>query len=158
MSSPFSGAFDLKREKGVYLPEMSTWVLSLLVSPRGSQWWEKLNPAQGLAQPARQDPTFSPALSFLLKELVLGLPGQGPRWGHWDVFYTPGEERKWEIKCPPPGQASCPLRPVLAPQCEGHMFSSSLPALETSKYPQECVSHLGKAGGEASELQLGSGS
>lgn len=26
-----------KKEKGIYLPEMSTWVLILLLSPRGSQ-------------------------------------------------------------------------------------------------------------------------
>lgn len=123
---------------------MSTWVLILLLSPRGSQWWEKLNPAQGLARPSRQDPTFSPALSFLPRELILGLPGQGPRWGHWDAFYTPKDERTWEMKCPPPVQASGPLRPVLAPQGEGHMFSSSLLALETSKCPQECSPHLGK--------------
>lgn len=62
------------------------------------------------------------------------------------------------MKCPPPVQASGPLWPVLAPQGEGHMFSSSLLALETSKYPQECGPHLGKAGGQASELEWGSGS
>ena len=79
----FLWIIDLKKKKGIYLPQTSTWVLILLVSPRGSLQWEKLTPTQGPTRPSRKNPTahFS-CPSFVLKEPVLGLPGQGSRWGH----------------------------------------------------------------------------
>lgn len=116
---------------------MSKWVLIFLVSPPGSLGWEKLNPIQGLTQPLRKDPASHFLLPIFLKEPILGLPGQGPRWGHWDVSYTPKDDgRKWDlqtwgVKCPP------------SRRCEGHMFSPSLLAMGSPKLP-ECGSHLGE--------------
>lgn len=151
-----SGALIFKKKKkGIYLPEMSTWRLTLLVSPPGSLGWKKPIPTQGLTRHPRKD--LAP--HFLLSCLSYG---SGPSWvfqvrapdgANWDVSYTPKDDEipnQWqkamepadmgENKCPSSLPSQRPTReysfwPVLAPPYEGHMLSYWLLALGAPRSP-----------------------
>lgn len=156
-STFFLWSFNLKKKKkkGIYLPEMSTWRLTLLVSPPGSLGWKKPIPTQGLTRHPRKD--LAP--HFLLSCLSYG---SGPSWvfqvrapdgANWDVSYTPKDDEipnQWqkamepadmgENKCPSSLPSQRPTReysfwPVLAPPYEGHMLSYWLLALGAPRSP-----------------------
>lgn len=140
-------------------------MLILLVSPRGSLQWEKLTPTQGPTRPSRKNPTahFS-CPSFVLKEPVLGLPGQGLQMGPLGCFLYP---TRWEEKGPADMRKISALQPVQPVAHLGQCWSLNVKATcspphswpwePTPKCPRSSAPTLGKAGGEASELELGSG-
>lgn len=121
-----------KKKKGIYLPETSTWRLSLLVSPPGSLGWKKPIPTQGLTRHPRKDPApYFSCPVFLMEVAHSGSFRSGPQMGQTGMYSTPPKmmrslisgRRQWSLQtrgrmnAPHPSPASGPLGNIHSGQC-----------------------------------------
>lgn len=133
------------------------------MSPRGSPPWEKLTPTQGPTRPSRKNPAAHFLPIFLTERAPPGSSRLGPQTGPLGCFLYP---TRWEEKGPADMRITA-LQPVQPMAHSGQCWSLNVKATcspthsgpwePTPKCPKSVAPTLGKAGGEARELELGSG-